>query len=365
MISDDARLAAALPTIEYLIKNEAKVIIASHLGRPKGKPEEKWSLEPIATELCQRLNAEVLFSHEIHEDSLERMSKELKNGHVLVLENLRFHPGEESNDLQFCYLLQSFCDIFVNDAFGTCHRKHASTYGLAKLCEQRVAGLLLEKEIHSLSEIAYQPLRPMVGILGGAKVSDKVKTIESLMRQCSKLIIGGAMAYTFLKSKGFKMGRSLVEESQLKLAEKLLSQARENKCEIILPVDHMVSDNFDNITNPRSTSGRDIEEDDIAMDIGPETREKFRLALQGARSIFWNGPMGVFEKAPFHEGTYALAKAVAESSAIHKVCGGGDSVSAVRKSGYEDKFSHISTGGGASLKFLEGSLAGIEVLKKS
>ncbi|NCN40651.1 phosphoglycerate kinase [bacterium] len=365
-VADDTRIKAALPTIEYLCEKGAAVICASHFGRPKGKRDPKFSLEPAASRLGELCNRDIIFSEDCKGNGVTRQTKELKPGQILVLENLRFYEGEEANSEEFCHDLAKLCDVYVNDAFGTCHRAHASTAGLPLLVPHRAAGLLLEKEISSLSTLIYNPLRPLVSIIGGAKVSDKAKVVDALMVKSSKIIIGGAMAYTFLKALNVQTGNSRVEPDLVPLAKKLLDRSEQAQCKILLPVDHVTGESFDKPGTPKITENAHIPEGAMGLDIGPKTRELFTRELQGAQSVFWNGPMGVFEKPPFHEGTFAIAKAIAELDAKEKICGGGDSVSAINQSGLASGFTHISTGGGASLEMIEGkAMPGIEALKLS
>ena len=364
-VTDDTRIKAALPTIEYLCEKGASVICASHFGRPNGVRSKELSLENAAAHLGSLCNRDIIFSEDCKGNGVIRQTKELKPGQILVLENLRFEPGEEANSEEFCHELAKLCDVYVNDAFGACHRAHASTAGLAALVPNRAPGLLLEKEIAALGTLVNNPARPLVSIIGGAKVSDKAKVIDALMIKSSKIIIGGAMAYTFLRALQVQTGNSRVEPDLIPLAKKILDRSAASKCKIVLPMDHVTGESFDNPGEPKITENAHIPEGAMGLDIGPRTRELFTKELQGAKSVFWNGPMGVFEKKPFHEGTNAVANAIAELDAVEKICGGGDSVSAINQSGLADKFTHISTGGGASLKMIEGKpMPGIEALKK-
>ncbi len=363
VITDDTRIRAALPTLKYLIEKGAKVICASHFGRPKGVFESKYSLAPVAERLGELLQKDVLFSDNCVGDAVVNQAKNLKN-EILLLENLRFHKGEEGNDPDFCHKLSQFADVYVNDAFGASHRAHASISGLPKMLTQKAPGFLLEKEIAALGKLIYNPDRPLVSILGGSKVSDKIKVIEALMVKSSKILIGGAMAYTFLRALKVETGNSRVETEQVSLAARLLERSEKASCKLILPVDHMTGESFDNPGTAQATTNAHIPAGRMGLDIGPKTIELFRRELQGAASIFWNGPLGVFEKKPFHEGSFAVAKMIAEHSAHTKICGGGDSVAAVNESGSEAGFTHISTGGGASLEMIEGiPMPGIESLK--
>ncbi len=363
-VTDDTRIRAAIPTIRYLQEKGAKIVVASHLGRPKGKREAKDSLEPVAARLSEILEMDITFADDCVGTNVVRKSQELKPGEILVLENLRYHEGEEKNSSDFAYKLLELTDIYVNDAFGTCHRAHASTAGLPALVKRKAAGFLLEKEIQALSELVHNPDRPLMAILGGSKVSDKAKVIETLLVKSSKIFIGGAMAYTFLRALKVQTGNSRVEPDLINLAEKILERSEKARCKILLPVDHVTGDTFDHPGNPVVTSNAHIPEGRIALDIGPKTRELYVRELAGAKSIFWNGPMGVFEKIPFNEGTLSIAKAIAEIPARLKICGGGDSVAAINQAGLSSAFSHISTGGGASLEMIEGApMPGIESLK--
>jgi phosphoglycerate kinase len=365
IVTDDTRIRAALPTIEALCEKGAAVICASHFGRPKGKRSEKDSLEPAASHLSELTSRDIIFSEDCTGNGVVRQTKELKPGQILVLENLRFYEGEEKNDQAFAYELAKLCDVYVNDAFGTCHRAHASTDALPRMIPERAAGLLLEKEIAALAKLIHNPDRPLVAILGGSKVSDKAKVIDSLMVKSSKILIGGAMAYTFLRALKVQTGTSRVENDLVALAGKMMERAERAQCKIILPMDHVTGASFDNPGTPQITENAHIPEGRMGLDIGPRTRELFKRELAGAKSILWNGPMGVFEKKPFDEGTNFIAHAIAESSALSKICGGGDSVAAINLSGVADKFTHISTGGGASLEMLEGApMPGIDSLKR-
>ncbi len=365
VVQDDTRIRAALPTLNYLKEQGAKLVVASHFGRPKGKAEAKYSLEPVAGVLGKLLGLDVLFSHEISGLPVLRQTKEIRDGQVMLLENLRFYPGEEANESDFAVKLASLCDAYVNDAFGTCHRAHASVSALPKLIEERYAGFLLEKEISELGRVVHNPQRPFIAVLGGSKVSDKVGVIEALAVKSSKIIIGGAMAYTFLRALNVEIGKSMVESDKVTLAEKILDRAKKSDCKILLPVDHALADSFDNPGAVTYSSNAHIDKYKMALDIGPKSIELFNRELQGAKCVFWNGPMGVFEKKPFDKGTMAMAKSIADLENCVKVCGGGDSVSALHQSGLADKFTHISTGGGASLEMIEGkAMPGIESLKR-
>jgi phosphoglycerate kinase len=374
IIQDDTRIQAALPTIEYLRQKGAKVICASHLGRPKnqnGTKDPALTLEPIAERLGEWLNknsphypASVIFSDSCVGDAVARQTKEIKPNEVLVLENLRYFEGEEKNASDFCHKLKELCDVYVNDAFGTCHRAHASTAGLAQLIKEKAAGFLLEKEISNLGKLIHNPERPLIAVLGGSKVSDKIKVIDALMVKAEKILIGGAMAYTFLRALKINTGISRVETEHINLCTKLLERSKEARCEIVLPMDHVCGSSFDNPGTPIVTENTHVPEGLMAMDVGPRTIKLFQEKIRGAKTIFWNGPLGVFEKADFSKGTFEMAKAIAALNAKHKICGGGDSVSAIHAAGCESGFTHISTGGGASLEMVEGvPMPGIEALK--
>ena len=345
-ITSDKRIRAALPTIQYALEKGAALVLASHLGRPKGKPNPEMSLKPVAQRLSELLGKPVAMAPDCIGEEVEKMLP--KPGEVLLLENLRFHAEEEKNDPEFSKKLARLGDVYVNDAFGTAHRAHASTVGIIEFLKPAAAGLLMEKELEYLEKCTANPERPCIGILGGAKVSDKIEVIENLLKFADRLLIGGAMAYTFLKSQGKPTGKSLVEEDKLELAKGLLEKAGDR---ILLPADHVVAEVLEE--NAPCEVAEEIPEGKMGLDIGPKTREAYAAVIRGAKTIIWNGPMGVFEKKPFDAGTVAVAKAVAESGAL-SVVGGGDSEKAVKSAGVADKISHISTGGGASLEYLSG-----------
>jgi phosphoglycerate kinase len=345
-ITSDKRIRAALPTIQYALEKGAALVLASHLGRPKGKPNPEMSLKPVAQRLGELLGKPVAMAPDCIGEEVEQMLPE--PGEVLLLENLRFHAEEEKNDPEFSRKLARLGDVYVNDAFGTAHRAHASTVGIIEFLKPAAAGLLMEKELEYLEKCTANPERPCIGILGGAKVSDKIEVIENLLKFADRLLIGGAMAYTFLKSQGEPTGKSLVEEDKLELAKGLLEKAGDR---ILLPADHVVAEVLEE--NAPCEVAEKIPEGKMGLDIGPKTREAYAAVIRGAKTIIWNGPMGVFEKKPFDAGTVAVAKAVAESGAL-SVVGGGDSEKAVKSAGVADKISHISTGGGASLEYLSG-----------
>ncbi len=354
-ISSDKRIKASVPTIQYALDHGAAVILASHLGRPKGKPNAEMSLTPCAVRLSEMLKRPVAMAPDCIGPKVEAMKP--KPGEVLLLENLRFHPEEEANDPGFSKQLAALCDVYVNDAFGSAHRAHASTVGMIQFVPRAAAGLLMDKELEYLTKVTENPERPSIAILGGAKVSDKIEVIQNLMRVVDRLLIGGAMAYTFAKAKGEPTGTSLVEDDKVDLAKKLIAEAGKK---LMLPVDHVVAAEFKEGAENEVVS--EIPDGKMALDIGPKTIAAYEEVIKGAKTIIWNGPMGVFEKPPFDKGTVAIAHAVANSGAV-SVVGGGDSEKAVKVAGVSDKISHISTGGGASLEFLGGmELPGVAAL---
>ncbi|HXN71810.1 MAG TPA: phosphoglycerate kinase [Candidatus Acidoferrales bacterium] len=364
-IEDDTRIRETLPTLRLAIDRGARLVLASHLGRPKGKVDLKYSLAPVAARLGELLDRPVAFAGDCVGADAEAKSKALRDGEVLLLENVRFHPQEEANDPEFSRQLAQSCDqLFVCDAFGSSHRAHASVVGITKFVRQAAAGLLMEKELTYLGKAVSNPDRPFVAILGGAKVSDKIEVVQNLMKLADAMLIGGAMAYTFLKSQGLPIGKSLVENDKLDLARDLLEAARRRKFRFVLPVDHVLADSPDSA----STSVMDIAQTPgnlMGLDIGPKTIALFDQEIASARTIVWNGPVGMFEKPAFAQGTLAIARAVAAASTAGatSIVGGGDSVAAVERSGVASKISHISTGGGASLEFLAGEkLPGVEAL---
>ncbi|MBQ7937058.1 MAG: phosphoglycerate kinase [Oscillospiraceae bacterium] len=363
VITNDKRIVAALPTIKYLKENGAKVILCSHLGRPKGEWLPEFSLAPVAKRLSELLECEVRMSKDVIGEDAKNISETLKEGEVALLENVRYYKEETKNVPEFAKELASLAEIFVNDAFGTAHRAHASTAGVADYLPA-VCGFLIQKEIDVMGKALDNPVRPFVAVLGGAKVSDKIGVITNLLEKVDTLIVGGAMAYTFLKAEGHNVGTSLCEEDKLELASELLAKAKEKGVSLLLPVDHIAADKFDENAEPVAVDGKDIPEGLMGMDIGAKSVELFKEAIKNAKTVIWNGPMGVFEFKNFAGGTFAVAEAIAETDCI-SIIGGGDSVAAVTKLGFADKMTHISTGGGASLEFLEGlELPGIAALNE-
>ncbi|SHM28435.1 phosphoglycerate kinase [Caldanaerovirga acetigignens] len=360
-ITDDTRIRATLPTIQYLIKNGAKVILASHLGRPKGKKNPKYSLAPVARKLSELLGKNVVMAGDCIGEEVEKAVASMKPGDVMLLENVRFYAQEEANDREFAEKLARLADIYINDAFGTAHRAHASTAGVAEFLPAG-AGFLMKKEIEIMGKALEAPERPFVAILGGAKVSDKIGVIRNLLSKVDYLLIGGGMAFTFLKGLGYNIGRSLLEEDKIELAKDLLKEAEEKGVKALLPDDVVVAPEVKEGVEYRTVPVSQIPDDMIGVDIGEVTRDKFAKVIKEAKTVVWNGPMGVFEIKDFAKGTLAVAKAMAESGAV-TIVGGGDSAAAVEQLGFADAMTHISTGGGASLEFLEGKeLPGVAVL---
>lgn len=363
VVTDSKRIEGALETIRHIIAQDGKCILASHLGRPKGKKDARYSLEPVGAKLSELLGKDVILTDDCIGDGAKSLSLRMRSGDVLLLENLRFHEGEESNSSDFVAKLLELTDVYVNDAFGTMHRAHASTVGLPKLVPDRGAGLLVQKEVKYLTALKEDPERPFALIMGGSKVSDKMGILEQFLPKVDKVFVGGAMAYAFLKAKGHEIGKSLCDDKQEQLAARILKAAEARHIRLVLPVDHVVAASIQDVSGKKITPGVDIPKDVLGVDIGPQTIELFQRELSGMKTIFWNGPMGVFEEPAFSGGTFAVARAIAASSGL-KLAGGGDSAAAISQSGTEAQFDFVSTGGGATLEFLEGhEFAGLKVLE--
>ncbi len=362
-ITDETRIMATLPTIQYLREHGAKIVMASHLGRPKSADDKQYSLEPVAQKLSEHLKAEVLLLEEPEGGALKHLIKTLRKDQMILLENVRFISGETKDSPEFAEELAPNFDIYINDAFGASHRAHATIHALPKLMKNRGIGFLIEKEINFLDQLMTNPKRPYWAILGGAKVSDKIAVIEKLLDLVDGFVIGGAMAYTFLKAMGHSVGSSLVENDKLKYAAEMVERIKARHKSLLLPVDHVITTGIRDIAQLKTTSDANIPDGYMGVDIGPKTISQYQAALIKAETIFWNGPMGVFETPEMAKGTFAIAKILAESNGI-KIVGGGDSAAAAEASGYADKMTHISTGGGASLEYLQGEpLPGLEVLR--
>src|SRR2546421_1983369 len=366
VVTDDTRIRESLPTLRLAVQKGGRLVLASHLGRPKGGPDSKYSLMQVAKKLQELIGRPVRFSSDCVGPVPESKSKTLADGDILLLENVRFHPEEEKNDEAFSKQLAALCDgVFVCDAFGSAHRAHASVVGITRFVQQAAAGLLMERELAYLGKAVMNPTRPFEAILGGAKVSDKIEVVENLMKIADAMLIGGGMAYTFLKADGHPIGKSLVEDDKLDLAKRLRNEAQQKKFALLLPVDHVVGAEFKADTATKTVSVHDTPDGWMGLDIGPKTIETYKQKIAGAKTIVWNGPMGVFEMPAFAKGTLEIAKAVAGATTrgAVSIIGGGDSVAAVHQSGVADKISHISTGGGACLEFLGGrTLPGVEAL---
>jgi phosphoglycerate kinase len=364
-VTDDSRIQASLRTIRHLVERNARLVVASHLGRPKGKPSPEYSLEPVAAHLAELLEMDVTLADEPVGDGARKVVADLRDGQIAMLENLRWSPGEEANDDGFARALASYADIYVNDAFGAAHRAHASTVGMIPHVTDAGAGFLMYDEVDKLSRLLGDVDRPYLAILGGAKVSDKIEVLEALLGRVDVIAIGGAMANTFLKAKGLELGASLVEEDKLPVARNFLRKASEAKVQVRLPVDLVVASSFEaEAGSPIAVD--QVKPDQMALDIGPASARAYGDDIARARTLFWNGPMGVFERPPFAAGTLAVARAVAENRLAYTVVGGGDSVAAVNQAGVADRISHVSTGGGASLEFIQGlTLPGIEALAQA
>ncbi|WP_252607045.1 phosphoglycerate kinase [Bacillus paralicheniformis] len=361
-VTDDTRIRAALPTIQYLTEQGAKVLLASHLGRPKGQVSEELRLTPVAARLGELIGKEVKKADEAYGDAVKAQISEMKDGDILVLENVRFYPGEEKNDPELSKAFADLADVYVNDAFGAAHRAHASTAGIAEHLPA-VAGFLMEKELEVLGKALSNPERPFTAIIGGAKVKDKIGVIESLLEKVDNLIIGGGLAYTFVKALGHEVGKSLLEEDKIELAKSFMDRAKEKGVNFYMPTDVLVADDFSNDANTKVVPVSEIPSDWEALDIGEETRKTYADVIKNSKLVVWNGPMGVFELDAFAKGTKAVAEALAEAKDTYSVIGGGDSAAAVEKFGLAEKMSHISTGGGASLEFMEGKeLPGVKAL---
>lgn len=362
-ITDENRITASLPTIKYCMEKGAKIVMASHLGRPKTKDDKEYSLEPVAKRLQSLLDAEVILIEEPDSDAPKHLLPSLKKNQLLLLENVRFEEGETKDSVEFAQKIAAYVDIYINDAFGASHRAHATIHALPSIMKDKGIGFLIEKEISMLDSLLENPKRPYIAVMGGAKVSDKIAVFERLMDVVDGFIVGGAMAYTFQKAQGLPVGKSLVENDKLKYAKEMIERIAARNKTLLLPVDHLATKGISDIENAHITTDVVISEDELGVDIGPKTIRNFSAALGEAGTIFWNGPMGIFENPAFSKGTFGVAQAIAESKAV-KIVGGGDSAAAAEASGYAGQMTHISTGGGASLEYLQGDkLPGLEVLR--
>ncbi len=357
-ITDDLRITAALPTIKKIINDGGKCILMSHLGRPKGAPNPKYTLKPVAVRLGELLDLDVKFAPDCVGEQVKAIVDSLKEGEILLLENLRFHAEEEKNDPAFAQQLAELGDVYINDAFGSAHRAHASTEGVTKFIKVCAAGYLMQKELNYLGEAIANPVRPFTAILGGSKISGKIDVIENLLPKVDNLLIGGGMAYTFYKAMGYEIGKSLLEEEKIDLAKETLEKFKKSTAKVLLPVDNVVADEFKNESPAQVVDSDKIPADKMGLDIGPRTIEEFRKVILNSKTIIWNGPLGVFEFDNFAKGTETIAQALAEATqnGAITIIGGGDSAAAIKKAGLEEKVSHVSTGGGASLEFLEGKI---------
>lgn len=362
-ITDENRITASLPTIQYCMEKGAKLVLASHLGRPKTKEDKEFSLEPVAKRLQDLLSVEVILVEEPDSDAPKHLLQNLKKNQVILLENVRFEEGETKDSIEFAQKIANYSDIYINDAFGASHRAHATIHALPSVMKDKGIGFLIEKEISMLDSLLQNPKRPYLAVMGGAKVSDKIAVIERLMDVVDGFIIGGAMAYTFLKAQGHPVGKSLVENDKLKYAKEMIERIEARDKTILLPVDHVATKGITDTANARVTKDVVISDDELGVDIGPKTLQNYSAALRAAGTIFWNGPMGIFENPAFAKGTFGVAQAIADSEAV-KIVGGGDSAAAAEASGFAGKMTHISTGGGASLEYLQGDkLPGLEILR--
>ena len=362
-ITDETRITASLPTIKYCLEKGAKLIISSHLGRPKSAADKQFSLEPVAKRLSEILNKEIVLMEEPSSEGVKHILYGNMKNEIICLENLRFDDGETENKIELAQHWASYSDVYINDAFGACHRAHASIHALPEIMAKKGIGLLIEKEIKMLDSLMDSPKKPFIAVMGGAKISDKIPMIEKLIDVVDGFIVGGAMAYTFLKAQNISVGKSLVETDKIKYAKEMIQRIEARGKTLLLPVDHVVSTEFGNAQNKQTTAESSIKENMMGLDIGPKTIKNYTTLLENAGTVFWNGPMGVFENPAFSDGTFAIAKTLANSKGI-KIVGGGDSAAAAEASGFADKMTHISTGGGASLEYMQGAkLPGLEILR--